>query len=131
MSPCNIHSLHCKVCVSFIGNSRACSSSSSSLTFCVSPLDSEPLAKVEQNSRDFLYPVPRLSPIHGAAQREILMRRSNFYAVGTFSFSLCFESIYQPGVIVLGAVTGGQFNIFEMFPQKIQKKGQFHFVLVV
>ncbi|XP_075879046.1 spermatogenesis-associated protein 6 isoform X4 [Nelusetta ayraudi] len=40
------------------------------------PPDSEPLAKVEQNSRDFLYPVPRLSPIHGTAEREILMRRS-------------------------------------------------------
>ncbi|XP_075879044.1 spermatogenesis-associated protein 6 isoform X2 [Nelusetta ayraudi] len=44
------------------------------------PPDSEPLAKVEQNSRDFLYPVPRLSPIHGTAEREILMRRSTLYA---------------------------------------------------
>ncbi|KAM3618971.1 uncharacterized protein V6R79_001152 [Siganus canaliculatus] len=40
------------------------------------PPEGEILAAVEENSRDFLYPGPRLSSGGGAAEREILMKRS-------------------------------------------------------
>ncbi|XP_042272567.1 spermatogenesis-associated protein 6 isoform X3 [Thunnus maccoyii] len=43
------------------------------------PPEGEILAKMEESSRDFLYPGPRLSSREGAAEREILMKRSSFF----------------------------------------------------
>ncbi|CAK6955466.1 spermatogenesis-associated protein 6 isoform X3 [Scomber scombrus] len=40
------------------------------------PPEGEILAKMEESNRDFLYPGPRLSFREGAAEREILMKRS-------------------------------------------------------
>lgn len=40
------------------------------------PPEGEILATMEENSRDFLYPGPRLSSREGTAEREILMKRS-------------------------------------------------------
>ncbi|KAM7409947.1 hypothetical protein PAMA_001434 [Pampus argenteus] len=43
------------------------------------PPEGEILAKMEESSRDFLYPGPRLSSREGAAEREILMKRSSSF----------------------------------------------------
>ncbi|KAM7388267.1 hypothetical protein PAMP_024457 [Pampus punctatissimus] len=43
------------------------------------PPEGEILAKMEESSRDFLYPGPRLSSREGAAKREILMKRSSSF----------------------------------------------------
>lgn len=47
-------------------------------------LEGEVLAMMEESSRDFLYPGPRLSSREGAAEREILMKRSSSFPVGSF-----------------------------------------------
>lgn len=47
--------------------------------------EGEILAKMEESSRDFLYPGPRLSS-RGATEREILMKRSSSFPVGCFPF---------------------------------------------
>ncbi|XP_053178939.1 spermatogenesis-associated protein 6 [Scomber japonicus] len=44
------------------------------------PPEGEILAKMEESSRDFLYPGPRLSFREGAAEREILMKRSSSFS---------------------------------------------------
>ncbi|KAM9358352.1 spermatogenesis-associated protein 6 [Symphorus nematophorus] len=43
------------------------------------PPEGEVLATVEESSRDFLYPGPRLSCREGASDREILMKRSSSF----------------------------------------------------
>ncbi|XP_071343875.1 spermatogenesis-associated protein 6 isoform X2 [Trachinotus anak] len=43
------------------------------------PPEGEILATMEENSRDFLYPGPRLSFREGVAEREILMKRSSSF----------------------------------------------------
>ncbi|XP_044055089.1 spermatogenesis-associated protein 6 isoform X2 [Siniperca chuatsi] len=43
------------------------------------PPEGEILATMEESSRDFLYPGPRLSSREGAAEREILLRRSSSF----------------------------------------------------
>uniref|UniRef100_A0A8D0CSP7 Spermatogenesis associated 6 n=1 Tax=Sander lucioperca TaxID=283035 RepID=A0A8D0CSP7_SANLU len=43
------------------------------------PPEGEVLATMEEGSRDFLYPGPRLSSREGAAEREILMKRSSSF----------------------------------------------------
>ncbi|TDH08526.1 hypothetical protein EPR50_G00098590 [Perca flavescens] len=43
------------------------------------PPEGEVLATMEESSRDFLYPGPRLSSREGAAEREILMKRSSSF----------------------------------------------------
>uniref|UniRef100_A0A8C9XLP4 Spermatogenesis associated 6 n=1 Tax=Sander lucioperca TaxID=283035 RepID=A0A8C9XLP4_SANLU len=45
------------------------------------PPEGEVLATMEEGSRDFLYPGPRLSSREGAAEREILMKRSSSFPV--------------------------------------------------
>ncbi|GLD62282.1 spermatogenesis-associated protein 6 isoform X1 [Lates japonicus] len=43
------------------------------------PPEGEVLATMEESSRDFLYPGPRVSSREGAAEREILMKRSSCF----------------------------------------------------
>ncbi|XP_045904865.1 spermatogenesis-associated protein 6 isoform X5 [Micropterus dolomieu] len=43
------------------------------------PPEGEILATMEESSRDFLYPGPRLSSREGAAEREILLKRSSSF----------------------------------------------------
>ncbi|XP_034737955.1 spermatogenesis-associated protein 6 isoform X3 [Etheostoma cragini] len=43
------------------------------------PPEGEVLASMEESSRDFLYPGPRLSSRKGAAEREVLMKRSSSF----------------------------------------------------
>lgn len=45
-------------------------------------IEGEILATMFQNSRDFLYPHQRLSFRGGAAEREMLMKRSSTFPVG-------------------------------------------------
>ncbi len=54
------------------------------LPVCVWFSEGQILATMEESSRDFLYPGPRLSSREGSAAREILMKRSSSFPVGCF-----------------------------------------------